>query len=156
MPSFLDVEGLLSDRRFKTAASGFDRRDQITRANGVGPHMRLLAESRLAELGYIPDFAADETIDALDAINKYGAPRVEVFMISHRWLRPHKERSRAHPDDAQNSKTSALLQFFRWRRQWVRNRHGFEPVILMDRLLLFRSRSHRARSSDATAVGLLL
>jgi hypothetical protein len=54
---------------------------------------------------------------------------VEIFMVSHRWLRPVLDRTQAHPDRPDNDKARAIHQFSLWRRQWVRQRHGFWPEI---------------------------
>src|SRR5262245_2342785 len=85
---FDGVVGILRSERFRGIARGFDRRPLIQEANRIGPAMRLLHWRYLHEFERLPSFRDDVTDDAIAGINRYGAPYVEVFMVSHRWLRP--------------------------------------------------------------------
>ena len=91
--------------------------------------MQLLHWKRLAELGRIPHSDEGQTVDAIAGIDSFGAPVVEVFMVSHRWLRPSLNRRQSYPDGRMNEKAKAIMQFSLWRRQWVLNRHGFLPEL---------------------------
>jgi hypothetical protein len=91
--------------------------------------MRLLHWGRLFELGRLPHSDEGEAVDAIAGIDHFGAPAVEVFMVSHRWLRPSLDRRHSHPDGPENAKVKALNEFSLWRRQWVLHRHGFLPEL---------------------------
>jgi hypothetical protein len=91
--------------------------------------MRLLHWRSIADLGRIPRSDEEHAVDAIRGIDAFGAPEVEVFMVSHRWLRPSLDPSQSHADNAGGDKARALDQFSRWRRQWVLHRHGFLPEI---------------------------
>lgn len=124
------VHEQLESKEFQQRAAGFDRRPLIHIANSLGgPQMKLLHWKRLLELGRIPHSAELQTVEAIAGIDSFGAPEVEVIMISHRWLRPYLDRSMAHPDLADNKKAIAINEFSNWRRQWVLNKHGFLPEI---------------------------
>ena len=124
------VVAVLAADNFREIASGFDRRSLILRANACGgPPMRLLHWRRLAELGRLPHSNEGEAVDALVGIDHFGAPAVEVFMVSHRWLRPSLDRRLSHPDDSAGEKARALCEFSLWRRAWVRHKHGFLPEL---------------------------
>src|SRR5205809_617499 len=114
------VVAALSTKQFRAGATYFDRRSLITLANSLGgPRMRLLHWKRLAELGRIPHSDEGEAVDAIAGIDSFGAPLVEVFMVSHRWLRPSLDRQQSHPDGLRNEKAQAVAQFSRWRRERV-------------------------------------
>jgi hypothetical protein len=124
------VTSALATQEFRDLARGFDRRPLIRMADGLGgPSMRLLHWQRLAELGRIPHSGEGQTVDAVSGIDAYGAPVVEVFMVSHRWLRPARDRSQAHPDSPLDEKAAAINEFSQWRREWVRHKHGFRPEL---------------------------
>jgi hypothetical protein len=124
------VVAALSAEELRGHAAGFDRRPLIALANGLGgPPMRLLHWGTLARLGRIPHSDEGQARDALEGIDAYGAPLVEVFMVSHRWLRPSLDRASSHPDTPGNDKARALNEFSTWRRKWVKTRHDFEPEI---------------------------
>jgi hypothetical protein len=124
------VLGILADRQFHVWGKGFDRRGLIARANSLGgPTMRLLHWGRLADLARLPRSDESEAVDAIGGIDEYGAPSVEVFMVSHRWLRPSLDATRSHPDDPEGRKARAINEFSTWRRNWVLHRHGFLPEI---------------------------
>jgi hypothetical protein len=124
------VVDALSTDKFREEASHFDRRSLIALANSLGgPRMHLLHWKRLAELGRIPHSDQGEAVDAIASIDSFGAPVVEIFMVSHRWLRPSLDRHLSHPDGIGNEKAQAIGEFSRWRREWVRHRHGFVPEL---------------------------
>jgi hypothetical protein len=124
------VLDVLAAREFRGLRSGFDRRPLIERANAVGgPAMRLLHWRTIAKLGRLPRSNEGQAVDAIGGIDAFGAPDVEVFMVSHRWLCPSLDPSRSHADNAEGEKARAIQEFSRWRRQWVLHRHGFLPEI---------------------------
>lgn len=124
------VKNLLQTNTFQFHASGFDRQPLIQIANELGgPRMKLLYWKRLRDLGRIPHSKEQETVDALEGIKLFGASRVEIIMISHRWLRPSINGSEPHPDTDDNRKAKAINEFSKWRRQWVLETHGFLPEI---------------------------
>src|SRR5262249_50772976 len=124
------VSAVLSADNFREIASGFDRRSLMLLANACGgPPMRLLHWRRLVELGRLPHSDEGEAVDAIAGIDHFGAPEVEVFMVSHRWLRPSLDRRGLHPHGPRGGKARALCEFSLWRRAWVQNGHGFLPEI---------------------------
>jgi len=129
MTAFDNVRRIFRSESFRRIAGGFDRRLLIHKANEVGPRMRLLHCRRLEELGRLPSFDDGLTDDAISGIDRFGASTVEIFMVSHRWLRPSLDARLSHPDDSNKTKAKALIEFTKWRRNWVRRRHGFELEI---------------------------
>jgi hypothetical protein len=124
------VLGVLATSEFRAHGAGFDRRPLIERTNALGgPPMRLLHWQKLVELGRIPRSDERQAVDAIEGIDSFGAPIVEVFMVSHRWLRPSLDPALSHPDSPSGDKARALNEFSQWRRQWVRSRHGFLPEL---------------------------
>jgi hypothetical protein len=124
------VVEVLADDEFRAHGLDFDRRPLIRRANALGgPAMRLLHWSKLARLSRIPRSGEGQTIDAIEGIDEFGAPRVEIFMVSHRWLRPSLDPLLSHPDSCDNEKARAINEFSSWRREWVLQRHNFLPEI---------------------------
>ncbi len=124
------VIAVLSADTFRAEASGFDRRSLIRLANSLGgPPMRLLHWKRLAALGRIPHSDEGEAVDAIAGIDAFGAGDVEVFVVSHRWLRSSLDRAQAHPDGPADEKARAINQFSLWRREWVLGRHRFLPEL---------------------------
>jgi hypothetical protein len=91
--------------------------------------MRLLHGRKLVELGRIPRSDEGQAVDAIRGIDAFGAGIVEVFMVSHRWLRPSLNPSLSHPDTAAGEKARVINEFSLWRREWVLNKHGFAPEI---------------------------
>jgi hypothetical protein len=91
--------------------------------------MRLLHWKKLVDLQRIPRSDERESVDAISGIDDFGAPDVEVFMVSHRWLRPSIDRTQAHPDGVGNEKAKTINEFSLWRREWVLKRHRFLPEI---------------------------
>lgn len=121
---------LLEGAEFRTLGAGFDRRPLIERANSLGgPRMRLLHWRKLANLKRIPRSNEGHAVDAIMGIDAFGARTVELFMVSHRWLRPSVDPSSAHTDTPNGQKASAINEFTQWRRQWVLQKHGFIPEI---------------------------
>src|SRR5262245_54824114 len=124
------VLGVIAAKEFRACGADFDRRPLIERANALGgPAMHLLHWTSLDKLGRIPRSDEGQSVDAIQGIDAFGAPTVEVFMVSHRWLRPSLNRSLSHPDSPGGEKACAINEFSRWRRQWVLRRHGFLPEI---------------------------
>ena len=124
------VLGVLAAHDFRDRGAGFDRRPLIESTNSLGgPAMRLLHWRSLVELGRIPRSDEGKAIDAIKGIDAFGAPTVEVFMVSHRWLRPSLDPSLSHPDNPNGDKIRAINEFSQWRRQWVLHQHGFLPEI---------------------------
>ena len=130
MTSFADkVRAMIQHPLFQRSGRNFDRRELIKAANSLGPTMRLLHWAQLQETGQIPAFDQNKAENALSGIDKYGAPGVEIFMLSHRWLRPSIDVTQSHPDDSSSSKARAIIEFTNWRRRWVQTRHGFVPQL---------------------------
>ncbi|MAS92730.1 MAG: hypothetical protein CMO55_05980 [Verrucomicrobiales bacterium] len=124
------AEKILSGSHFRNDASGFDRRTLIRRANDIGGlKMHLLHSSKVEELGRIPESSEGTTVEAISGIELYGASRVEVVMVSHRWLRPSIDIKLAHPDSESNCKAKVINEYTKWRRKWVKHKHGFLPEI---------------------------
>jgi hypothetical protein len=127
---FERVVEVLASEGFRGLGAGYDRIPLIGIADALGgPPMRLLHWERLAELRRIPRSNEGYAINATEGIDAYGAPIVEVFMVSHRWLRPSLDPAQAHPDGPDNEKARAINEFSNWRRQWVRRHHDFLPEI---------------------------
>ena len=84
---------------------------------------------RLVQLGYLFNCSNSSSEDAPSSINRFGAPTVEIFMVSHRWLCASTDASLSHPDDEDSGKPKALVEFSTWRRERVRRRHGFLPEV---------------------------
>jgi hypothetical protein len=125
------VQQLLEDDHFTDYAMKFDRRPLIKLVNKLnGPRMRLLHWLKIVEMQRIPHSDENQTIDALEGIKQYGGAGIcEVFMVSHRWLRPRLNSNESHPDSINNEKAKAINEFSKWRRKWVTLQHGFEPEI---------------------------
>ncbi len=124
------VHEQLESSGFRDHATNFDRRPLIEIANSLGgPRMKLIHWRRLLELGRIPHSNEGHAVEAIAGIDTFGAPEVEIIMVSHRWLRPSLDRCAAHPDLPDNEKVKAINEFSNWRRQWVQNKHGFLPEI---------------------------
>jgi hypothetical protein len=92
--------------------------------------MRLLHSSIIDAKREIPRFDENLAEDAINCINRIGASTVEIYMISHRWLRSSLSHDDSHPDTIEHIKAAALCEFTNWRRSWVKHRHGFDPSIL--------------------------
>lgn len=124
------VQEQLQSSIFQRQSYNFDRRPLIEAANSLGgPVMKLLHWQRIVELGRIPRSEEEQAGDAMEGIERFGAPQVEIIMISHRWLRPSLDPSLAHPDSEDHQKAKAINEFSNWRRQWVQQQHGFLPEI---------------------------
>lgn len=103
-------------------------------ANSLGgPRMKLVESVAIEQLGRIPRSSEGYAEDALKLIGGNAtAMQTEVFFFSHRWLCPNQEDpSQSRPDSEDNIKAKALIEFFQWRRQWVRINHCFRPNILL-------------------------
>ena len=124
------VQHLLQDRNFAEYATSFDRRPLIRLTNSMnGLRMRLLHWSTLAARQRILHSDENLTVDALEGIDMFGAERCEIFMVSHRWLRPRLNRNASHPDSLEDEKAHAINEFSKWRRKWVEFNHDFTPEI---------------------------
>eukprot|EP00964_Phaeocystis_antarctica_P122586 scaffold86251_cov66-Phaeocystis_antarctica.AAC.2 len=111
---------------------------------GLNP-VRVVAHSRLTELGRIPRSHEGHQEDASVAVRRCGAsdvtnrPKAVIFFYSHRWLRPNwsedlgkdlpwasAERQQAmcegkrfgDPDDAARSKAKALIAYGDWLKRY--------------------------------------
>ncbi|CAF3116425.1 unnamed protein product [Rotaria sp. Silwood2] len=125
-----NVKKLLKNKCFANYSKSYDRCPLIKLANQMnGPRMRLIHWSILAEIQRIPHSKENLAVDALEAIDKYGAGICEIFMVSHRWLRPRLNSSESHPDSIDNQKAKAINEFTKWRQEWVELKHGFVPEI---------------------------
>jgi hypothetical protein len=127
---WIRVQQLLQNKHFIDYATDFDRRPLIQLVNQLnGPRMLLIHWSTLAQIQRIPHSDENLAVDALEEINKYGAHRCEIFMVSHRWLRPRLHSNESHPDSIENEKAKAINEFSKWRQTWVETNHGFIPEI---------------------------
>jgi hypothetical protein len=127
---WMRITELLEHEQFKYSATHYDRRPLIKLVNQLnGPQMRLIHWSTLAEIRRIPRSDENLTVDALEGINKYNVNVCEIFMVSHRWLRPRLDSVESHPDSIANEKAIAINEFSKWRQQWVQLKHGFFPQI---------------------------
>jgi hypothetical protein len=125
-----DILEIISSGKFSARVSTFDRRPLIAQADALGgPEMLLLHWDKLRQLERIPRFDEDQAMPAIQGIERFSAPFVEIFMVSHKWLRPSIDPEEAHPDTEDNAKAHAINEFSEWRRQWVSDRHGFLPEI---------------------------
>ena len=91
--------------------------------------MKLLHWETLKTDKRIPRSTEEKTVDALKGIETFGAPKVEIIMVSHQWLRPSLNKDEANPDTVDNLKALSLNEFSDWRRNWVMRNHGFHPEI---------------------------
>lgn len=127
---WLHVEQLLRHPNFVRHAKSFDRCPLIELANQIkGPRMKLLHSSTLADIERIPHSDENLAVDALEAIEQHGAHQCEIFMVSHRWLRPRLDPNASHPDSVGHEKAKAINEFTKWRRHWVEQEHDFTPEI---------------------------
>lgn len=129
MPSYAQVLNALSEPPLRNSGRHYDRRHLIAYANTLGPPMQLLHWRRLEEAGHIPSHDSLSAEDAISAVDRFGAPMVEIHMFSHRWLQPSCDMGKSHPDDKNSTKANALIEFSKWRRDWVQRKHGFYPEI---------------------------
>ena len=124
-----NVTQLIQQPDFAMRTAKVSRVAAIEMANSVGPNMRLIHDATLTELGYLPRSSENKTMDALEGIRHFGAPVVEIFMVSHRWLRPSLDPNISHPDAENHCKAAAINEFSKWRKKWVENTHRFTPEI---------------------------
>ena len=122
------VTELIQTDDFTKRAASVSRVAIIEMANEVGPKMRLVHSDTLQQLGRLPRSSENMAVDAIEGIRHYGAPVVEISMVSHRWLNPSLDAS-SHPDDKNNRKALAINEFTKWRKKWVENTHRFTPEI---------------------------
>ena len=125
---------------------GLLKRLQMIPDAGLNP-MRVVAHSRLKELGRIPRSHEGHQEDAIAAVRRCGAddenrPKAVLLFYSHRWKRPNwsedlgkdlpwasSERQQAmregkrfgDPDDAARSKAKALIAYGDWLKRWRLN-----------------------------------
>ena len=122
---------------------GLLKRLQMIPDAGLNP-MRVVAHSRLRELGRIPRSHEGHQEDAIAAVRRCGAdwqnkPKAVILFYSHRWIRPNwsedlgkdlpwasAERQQAmgegkrfgDPDDAARSKAKALIAYGDWLKRY--------------------------------------
>ena len=125
-----------------TTRKGLLKRLQMIPDAGLNP-MRVVAHSRLMELGRIPRSHEGHQEDAIAAVRRCGAdrynnPKAVLLFYSHRWKRPNwsedlgkdlpwasAERQQAmregkrfgDPDDAARSKAKALIAYGDWLKR---------------------------------------
>ena len=125
-----------------TTHKGLLKRLQMIPDAGLNP-MRVVAHSRLKELGRIPRSHEGHQEDAIAAVRRCGAdrynkPKAVLLFYSHRWKRPNwsedlgkdlpwasAERQQAmregkrfgDPDDAARSKAKALIAYGDWLKR---------------------------------------
>jgi hypothetical protein len=127
---WIRAQQLLENQYFISYAESFDRRPLIKLVNELkGPRMLLIHWSTLVQIQRIPHSDENLTVDAFEEISKYGAGRCEIFMVSHRWLRPRLNSNESHPDSIDNEKAKVINEFTKWRRTWVNTKHAFIPEI---------------------------
>lgn len=127
---WIRVRELLQNKNFSRYAKTFDRRPLIELVNQLnGPRMLLIHWSILDKIQRIPHSDENLAVDALEGIDRYGAGICEIFMVSHRWLRPRIDSNNSHPDSIDNKKAQAINEFSKWRRKWVELKHGMIPEI---------------------------
>jgi len=127
---WIRAQQLLQNKNFVDYATSFDRRPLIKLVNELnGPRMLLIHWSTLVKIQRIPHSDENLTVDALEEITKYDANICEIFMVSHRWLRPRLNSNESHPDSIENEKAKAINEFSKWRQNWVKIKHGFIPEI---------------------------
>ena len=123
--------------------NGLLKRLQMIPKAGLNP-MRVVAHSRLKELGRIPRSHEGHQEDAIAAVRRCGAdmhnsPKAVLLFYSHRWKRPNwsedlgkdlpwasAERQQAmregkrfgDPDDAARSKAKALIAYGDWLKRF--------------------------------------
>ena len=126
-----------------TTHKGLLKRLQMIPDAGLKP-MRVVAHSRLKELGRIPRSHEGHQEDAIAAVRRCGAdrfklPKAVLLFYSHRWKRPNwsedlgkdlpwasAERQQAmregkrfgDPDDAARSKAKALIAYGDWLKRF--------------------------------------
>src|SRR5690349_24970497 len=122
-PSSSIWQGVLDtirSKHFSARVAHYDRRALIADADALGgPEMLLLHWDKLRQLERIPRFDEDQAMPAIQGIERYSAPFVEIFMVSHKWLRPSLDPTQSHPDTPDNAKARAINAFSEWRSQWV-------------------------------------
>jgi hypothetical protein len=124
------VIAILASDEFRKRSRDYDRRQLIAIANSIGGQRMLVVHSSvISELQRIPHSNESRAVDAIAGIERYSAPKVEIFMVSHSWLRPAIRRADAHPDTPDHRKAKAIQEFVKWRIQWVQHHHGFTPEI---------------------------
>ena len=131
------------NRAHTTTHQGLLKRLQMIPDAGLNP-MRVVAQSRLRELGRIPRSHEGHQEDAIEAVRCCGAdasnrPMAVILFYSHRWKRPNwsedlgkelpwasAERQLAmgegkrfgDPDDAARSKAKALIAYGDWLKRY--------------------------------------
>ena len=137
-----------------TTRKGLLKRLQMIQDAGLNP-MRVVAHSRLKELGRIPRSHEGHQEDAIAAVRRCGAdfnnqPKAVLLFYSHRWKRPNwsedlgkdlpwalAERQQAmregkrfgDPDDAARSKAKALIAYGDWLKRLQLGAYGLGPDI---------------------------
>ena len=127
------------NRAHTATHKGLLKRLQMIPDAGLNP-MRVVAHSKLTELGRIPRSHEGHQEDAIEAVRRCGTddgnkPKAVILFYSHRWIRPNwsedlgkdlpwasAERQQAmregkrfgDPDDAARSKAKALIAYGDW------------------------------------------
>ena len=143
-----DCEEMLRSSAWNSAHTatqkGLLKRLQMIKDAGLRP-MRVLAGSKLTELGRIPRSHEGHQEDAIEVVRRCGAqaltnnPKAVILFYSHRWLRPNwsvdlgkdlpwasAERQQGmregkrfgDPDDDARSKAKALIAYGKWLKQY--------------------------------------
>eukprot|EP00964_Phaeocystis_antarctica_P087723 scaffold55730_cov66-Phaeocystis_antarctica.AAC.2 len=132
------------NRTHTTTHKGLLKRLQMIPDGGLAP-MRLVAHSKLTELGRIPRSHEGHQVDAIDTVRRCGAdryhnPKAVLLFFSHRWLRPNWSdklnmdlplhegkhamdagKRLGDPDDAERSTAKALIAYGEWFKQYRTN-----------------------------------
>ena len=144
------------NRAHTVTHKGLLERLQMIPDAGLNP-MRVVAHSKLTELGRIPRSHEGHQEDAIEAVRRCGAdnggsnnPKAVILFYSHRWKRPNwsedlgkdlpwasAERQLAmgegkrfgDPDDAARSKAKALIAYGDWLKRY---KVGANPAALAD------------------------
>ena len=154
------------NRAHTSTHQGLLKRLQMITDAGLNP-VRVVAHSRLTELGRIPRSHEGHQEDASVAVRRCGAsdvtnrPKAVIFFYSHRWIRPNwsedlgkdlpwasAERQLAmregkrfgDPDDAARSKAKALIAYGDWLKRYQLGdglTDGFADITYDDNLEIF-------------------
>jgi len=142
------------NRAHTTTHKGLLQRLEMIPAAGLN-RVRVVAHSKLTELGRIPRSDEGHQVDAIDAVRRCGAdasncPKAVLLFYSHRWKRPNwceemgkalewasEERQQAmregkrfgDPDDAAHSKAKALIAWGDWLKRYLTADVGYDGTL---------------------------